>query len=120
MKHSLYEIESMRRFARLELLDDRIPDETTILKFRYLLERHDLTHVLFQVVDHELQDSAYPLSKGTMMDATLISAPGSTKNASNSRDPQMHQTRKGKDGWFGMKIHTTTPFGSRRRSSDLW
>ncbi len=105
MEDALYEIESMRRFAGLELGEDRLPDETTILKFRHLLERHQLTDQLFSAVSEHLQAHGLRLSKGTMVDATLIAASPSTKNAEGQRDPEMHQTRKGKQWYFGMKIH---------------
>ena len=105
MEDSLYEVESMRCFAGLELEDDRVPDESTILQFRHLLERHDLTQALFEAVDAELREKGYHLSKGTMVDATLIQASGSTKNKAGQRDPQMRSTRKGGQYYFGMKIH---------------
>ena len=105
MEDALYEIESIRRFADLELCEDRLPDETTILKFRHLLERHKLTDQLFAAVSAHLEAYGLQLSKGTMVDATLIAASPSTKNTEGKRDPQMHQTRKGKQWYFGMKIH---------------
>ncbi len=105
MEDALYEIESMRRFAGLALCEDRIPDETTILKFRHLLERHHLTDALFAQVQGHLQSKGLHMSKGTMVDATLIAASPSTKNKAGQRDPEMHQTRKGKQYYFGMKIH---------------
>lgn len=105
MEDALYEIESMRRFAGLELCEDRLPDETTILKFRHLLEKHQLTEGLFAAVSEHLQRHGLQLSKGTMVDATLIAASPSTKNKKGERDPEMHQTRKGKQWHFGMKIH---------------
>lgn len=106
MEDALYEIESMRRFAGLELGVDRIPDETTILKFRHLLERHLLTEELFAQVQAHLDDNGLQMSEGTMVDATLIAASPSTKNQAGERDPEMHQTRKGNQWYFGMKIHT--------------
>ena len=105
MEDSLYEIESMRRFAGLELGEDRLPDETTILNFRHLLEEHQLTDALFESVNEHLKARGLQLSKGTMVDATLVAAPPSTKNAAGARDPEMHQTRKGNQWHFGMKIH---------------
>lgn len=105
MEDALYEIESMRRFAGLELCEDRLPDETTILKFRHLLERHQLSDQLFVQVQAYLQSQGLRMSKGTMVDATLIAASPSTKNQKGERDPAMHQTRKGNQWYFGMKIH---------------
>lgn len=105
MEDALYEIESMRRFAGIELNEDAIPDETTILKFRRLLERHDLAAQILATVNDYLQERGLLLKRGTVMDATIIAAPSSTKNRDNARDPEMHQTKKGKQWYFGMKAH---------------
>ena len=102
---ALYEIESMRRFARLELADDALPDETTILKFRHLLERHKLTAQMMNVINDTLEQRGLLLKGGTMVDATIIHAPPSTKNEDKRRDPDMHQTKKGNQWFFCMKIH---------------
>ena len=112
MEDALYEVESMQRFAGLELCEDRLPDETTILKFRHLLEKHSLGDALFAAVGEHLQAHGLQLSKGTMVDATLIAASPSTKNATGERDPEMHQTRKGKQWYFGMKIHVGADINS--------
>lgn len=104
MEDALYEIESMRRFAGLRL-SDRLPDETTILNFRHLLEKHDLSKKLFKEVNRHLAAQGLMLREGSIVDATIISAPSSTKNESGERDPQMHQTRKGNQWFFGMKMH---------------
>lgn len=105
MEDALYEIASMRRFAGLELLDDALPDETTILKFRRLLERHALTAQMMNVIHDVLAAKGALLKGGTMVDATIVSAPSSTKNKAGKRDPEMHQTKKGNQYYFGMKIH---------------
>jgi IS5 family transposase len=105
---SLYESESMRRFAGLELGEDRIPDESTILRFRHLLERHGLTEAIFAEVRALLEERRLLLKSGTIVDATIIAAPPSTKNAEKARDPEMHQTRKGQQWHFGMKAHVGT------------
>jgi len=105
MEDALYEIESMRRFARLDLADDAIPDETTILKFRHLLEKHGLTSQMMDVINTTLEQRGLLLKGGTMVDATIIHAPPSTKNKDRQRDPEMHQTKKGNQWYFGMKIH---------------
>ena len=105
MEDALYEIESMRRFARLELADDALPDESTILKFRHLLERHQLTAQMMNVINDTLEQRGLLLKGGTMVDATIIHAPSSTKNQDKQRDPDMHQTKKGNQWFFGMKIH---------------
>lgn len=105
MEDALYEIESMRRFAGLELIEDAIPDETTILKFRRLLERHKLTEQLLAAISDVLESKGALLKGGTMVDATIIHAPSSTKNREKKRDPDMHQTKKGNQWFFGMKVH---------------
>lgn len=105
MEDALYEIESMRRFARLDLVDDALPDETTILKFRRLLEKHDLAGKLLEAVNAHLGQKGLLLRQGTIVDATIIHAPSSTKNKEGKRDPAMHQTKKGNQYYFGMKAH---------------
>ena len=104
MEDALYEIESMRRFAGLRL-SHSLPDETTILKFRHLLEKHNLGKKLFQEINNHLADHGLILREGTIIDATIISAPSSTKNREGKRDPEMHQTKKGNEWQFGMKMH---------------
>jgi len=105
---SLYDSESMRRFAGIELVEDAIPDESTILRFRHLLERHQLTQAIFAEVRSLLEERRLLLKSGTIVDATIIAAPPSTKNAEGARDPQMHQTLKNKQWHFGMKAHVGT------------
>jgi IS5 family transposase len=95
----------MRAFAGLELGRDAIPDETTILNFRHLLETHELTEKLFAEVNSHLADQGITLRSGTLVDATIIDAPSSTKNESRTRDPEMSSTKKGNDRFFGMKAH---------------
>ena len=102
---AIYDSESMRRFARVELGDDKVPDESTILRFRHLLEKHRLTEGIFDIVKDLLVEKRLTLRSGTIVDATIIAAPSSTKNATKSRDPEMKQTRKGKNWHFGMKLH---------------
>ena len=104
----IYDSESMRRFARVELGDDKIPDESTILRFRHLLEKHRLTEAIFEAVKDLLAQRWLLLRAGTIVDATIIAAPSSTKNATGTRDPEMKQTRKGKNWHFGMKLHIGT------------
>ena len=101
----LYDSEAMRRFAGIELGDDRIPDETTILNFRHLLEKHALTERLFVDVNKHLADQGITLRSGTLVDATIIDAPSSTKNEAKARDPEMSSTKKGNGWFFGMKAH---------------
>jgi IS5 family transposase len=105
---ALYDSIAMRRFAGVHTDADVIPDETSILNFRRLLEDRQLTAELFTLINTYLSEKGLFLGKGTMVDATIINAPSSTKNAKKERDPQMHQTRKGKQWYFGMKVHTGT------------
>jgi IS5 family transposase len=104
-EEALYDMHSMREFVGLDLADDPIPDETTILNFRHLLERHNLTEALFEAVSSYLEERALLMRGGTIMDATLIAASPSTKNNSGKRDPDMSQTKKGNQWYFGMKAH---------------
>lgn len=105
---ALYDIEPMRRFAGIELAEDTIPDETTILRFRHVLEEHKLTAAIFAEVRGLLEEKKLLLKSGTIVDATIISAPSSTKNEAQARDPEMHQTKKNKQWYFGMKVHVGT------------
>ena len=98
----------MRGFAGVSTDEDVIPDETSILNFRRLLEKHKLTERLLTEINTHLAERGLLVGKGTIVDATIINAPSSTKNEKKKRDPQMHQTRKGKQWYFGMKIHTGT------------
>lgn len=104
MEEALYEIASMRQFAGLSLTKP-IPDETTILNFRRLLETYELGADILSRVNGYLSRKGLMLKRGTMVDATIISAPSSTKNADGERDPEMHQTKKGNEWYFGMKAH---------------
>jgi len=101
----LYDMHSMREFAGLDLAHDTIPDETTILNFRHLLETHNLTEALFGAVSDYLEDRSLLMRGGTIMDATLIATAPSTKNKSAKRDLDMSQTKKGNQWYFGMQAH---------------
>ncbi len=103
MEEALYETTILRQFAGLSL--ERIPDETTILNFRRLLEKHELAAGILAVINGYLGDRGLSLRQGTIVDATLINAPSSTKNKDGERDPEMHQTKKGNQYYFGMKAH---------------
>jgi IS5 family transposase len=105
---AIYDSESMRRFARVELGEDKIPDESTILRFRHRLEKQRLTEGIFEAVKDLLREHRLLLRAGTIVDATIIAAPSSTKNATGTRDPEMKQTRKGGSWHFGMKLHIGT------------
>ena len=104
MEEALYEIASLRSFAHLSL-NEPIPDETTILNFRHLLEANDLAEDMLKVVNALLAKKGLLLKRGSIVDATIIAAPSSTKNAEGERDPEMHQTKKGNQWYFGMKAH---------------
>ena len=104
MEDALYEITSMRLFAKLSL-DQAIPDRTTIMNFRHLLEQHQLARQLFDAVNLWLSDAGIMMKQGTLVDATLIVAPCSTKNKRGERDGEMHQSKKGNQWYFGMKAH---------------
>lgn len=107
-EEAIYDSESMRRFARIELSEDKVPDETSILNFRHLLEEHELTKAMFEKINGLMEGKGLLLRSGTIVDATIIAAPSSTKNATESRDPEMKQTKKGKNWHFGMKFHVGT------------
>lgn len=105
MEDSLYDIESMRRFANIELGEDPVPDETTILNFRRLLELHQLTTELLENVNEFLEERGLLLRGGSIVDASIVSAPSSTKNREKKRDSEMSSTCKGNKWYFGMKVH---------------
>ena len=113
VEEALYDSAVMRQFAGIDLGSEPVPDETTVCKFRHLLEQHELGERVFERVGEHLQQKGLRLSTGTIVDATIINAPSSTKNARQERDPEMHQTRKGKQWYFGMKAHVG---GTAKRS----
>jgi len=102
---ALYDIIAFREFCRIDLGRERVPDATTLLGFRHLLEQHNIGAALFAKVGELLQANGLKLSGGTIVDATIIAAPSSTKNKDKARDPEMHQTKKGNQWYFGMKVH---------------
>jgi IS5 family transposase len=102
---ALLDSTALRRFVGIDLGRERVPDATTLLKFRRLLEKHKLGEALFAKVGEVLQAQGLKVGTGTIVDATIIGAPSSTKNADKQRDPEMHQTRKGQQWYFGMKLH---------------
>lgn len=105
MEEALHDVPLFRDFAGLGGWSERLPDESTILRFRHLLEKHKLAPQILQAVNELLSAKGLMLRAGTVVDATLIAAPSSTKNASGQRDPEMHQSKKGKQWYFGMKAH---------------
>ena len=105
MEEALYDTPMFREFAGLDIGEDHLPDESTILRFRHLLEAHQLSIQILATVNATLSTKGLLLREGTVVDATLIAAPSSTKNSRSERDPEMHQTRKGNQWHFGMKAH---------------
>ena len=104
-EEALYDSASLRRFVGIDLGCEPVPDATTMLKFRHLLGNNKLGEALFARVGKELQARGIKVNTGTIVDATIIGAPSSTKNTDKARDPEMHQTRKGQQWYFGMKLH---------------
>jgi IS5 family transposase len=105
VEEALYDSAAMRRFVGIDLGCEPAPDETTVCKFRHLLEKHGLAKELFKAVNRHLHGKCMKLSQGTIVDATILGAPSSTKNRDKARDPEMHQTKRGNQWYFGMKAH---------------
>lgn len=105
VEETLYDSAAMRDFVGIDLGREPAPDETTVCRFRHLLEENDLGRRLFEEVHHHLEAKGMKVATGTIVDATIINAPSSTKNTDKARDPDMHQTRKGNQWYFGMKAH---------------
>ena len=105
IEDALYDSQAIRRFVGIDLSRKAAPDATTLLKFRRLLEAHELTRKIFETINGHLAGKGLMMREGTIVDATLIAAPPSTKNDAKSRDPEMHQAKKGKNWHFGMKAH---------------
>ena len=104
-EEALYDSRAMRRFVGIDLGREPAPDETTVCKFRHRMERHNLGDRLFGLVNEYLRENGLKVNRGTIVDASIIDAPSSTKNRKKERDPEMHQTRKGQQWYFGMKAH---------------
>ena len=105
LEDALYDSQALRGFAGIDLAVEQVPDATTVLHFRHWLEEHKLTEALFAEVRAMLEERGLLMRQGTILDATIIAAPSSTKNKEKQRDPEMHQTKKGNQGYFGMKAH---------------
>lgn len=105
LEDEIYESQTMRAFVGIDLGRERVPDATTLLKFRHLIERSDKAQALLEAVNAHMREQGLMLSGGTIVDASIIAAPSSTKNKDKQRDPDMHQTRKGNQWYFGMKAH---------------
>ena len=105
MEEAIYDRNSFQKFLELDLLDGSVPDETTILHFRHLLEKNNLMEEIFNMINKFLEEKEFLLKKGTIVDATIISSPSSTKNKDKKRDPEMGSTKKNNKWYFGMKAH---------------
>ena len=112
VEEAIYDSHAMRRFMRLDFSVEQTPDATTLLHFRHLLERHQLGKALFDAQNRLFEENGWVMRGGSVVDATLIAAPSSTKNRDKARDPEMHQTRKGKQWYFGMKAHIGVDAGT--------
>ena len=112
LEDALYDSQALRDFVGIDLSRESVPDATTLLKFRRLLLDNDLTKALFEEINAHLAEQGLLMRAGTIVDATIIAAPSSTKNAGNTRDPEMHQTKKGNAWHFGMKAHVGVDAGS--------
>ncbi|MFW9876496.1 MAG: IS5 family transposase [Candidatus Thorarchaeota archaeon] len=106
MEEAVYDRLSFQKFLGLDLFEDKVPDETTILNFRHLLEEHDLSEIIFSSISDYLNEKGLFMKKGTIVDATIVSSPSSTKNKKKKRDPEMSSTKKSGQFYFGMKVHT--------------
>jgi len=105
IEDAIYDSQAIRGFVGIDLTHESVPDATTLLKFRRLLEKHSLTSRIFDEINGHLASKGLMMREGTIVDATLIAAPPSTKNRDEKRDPEMHQSKKGKNWFFGMKAH---------------
>src|SRR6516164_2485730 len=105
VEEALYDSAALRQFVGIDLGREPAPDETTVCKFRHLLEEHNVGGEMLEAVNLQLEKNGIRISSGTIVDATILHAPSSTKNRDQQRDPEMHQTRKGNQWYFGMKAH---------------
>jgi len=112
LEDAIYDSYAMRTFMGVNFFDEQVPDATTLLKFRHLLEKHNIGKVFFDAIKRALEERGHMMRGGTIVDATLINAPSSTKNEKKERDPEMHQTKKGNEWYFGMKCHVGVDAGS--------
>ena len=112
VEDAIYDSYAMKHFLKIDFSREQTPDATTLLHFRHLLEKHDITRKIFDDVKQRLDASGLIMHGGTIVDATIIHAPSSTKNATKTRDPEMHAVRKGNQWFFGMKIHSGADAGT--------
>jgi IS5 family transposase len=112
LEDAIYDSYAMRTFMGVNFFDEQVPDATTLLKFRHLLEKHNIGKVFFDAIVRALAERGHTMRGGSIVDATIINAPSSTKNEKKERDPEMHQTKKGNEWYFGMKCHVGVDAGS--------
>ena len=112
VEEAIYDSYAMRRFMGLDFAVEQVPDATTLLHFRHLLEKHQLGEKLFEAQNQIFAEEGWIMRGGSIVDATIIAAPSSTKNATGTRDPEMHQTKKGNQWYFGMKAHIGADAGT--------
>ena len=112
VEDAIYDSYAMRKFMGINFCEEQVPDATTLLKFRHIMEKHNLGQVLFNAIRNGLEKSGHIMHGGTIVDATIIEAPSSTKNEEKERDPEMHQTKKGNEWHFGMKMHVGVDAGT--------
>jgi IS5 family transposase len=112
LEDAIYDSYAMRTFMGINFFAEQVPDATTLLNFRHLLEKHNIAKLFFHAISSNLERHGYMMRGGTIVDATLISAPSSTKNEKKERDPEMHQAKKGNQYYFGMKCHVGVDAGS--------
>ena len=112
LEDAIYDIYAFQRFLGINFMEEQVPDATTLLKFRHLLEKHNICEALFKDIVKRLDAAGLMMRGGTIVDATIISAPSSTKNKEGQRDPEMHQTKKGNQWYHGMKVHAGVDAGS--------
>ena len=109
---AIYDSYAMRKFTEIDFMTEAVPDETTLCKFRHLLEKNELNKLFFDAINRVMVQTGHMMKGGTIVDATIVNAPSSTKNAQKARDPEMHQTKKGNEWRFGMKCHIGVDAGS--------
>jgi len=112
VEDAIYDSYAFRKFMRINFIDEQVPDATTLLKFRHMMEQSSIGEQLFRAINYVIEQSGYMMRGGTIVDATIISAPSSTKNEEKARDPEMHQVKKGNEWRFGMKTHIGVDAGS--------
>lgn len=112
VEDAIYDSYAMRKFMKINFMHEQVPDATTLLKFRHLLEEHNIGDAIFKDVNNRLEKAGLIMHGGTIVDATIIAAPSSTKNAKGERDPEMHQTKKGNQWYHGMKVHAGVDAGT--------